>query len=213
MRHPQTEIRALSAEEQKIANTFEPMVHYWAHRFEKSGVPYDDLVQEGWYGVCVAFSKYRPDSGAKFSSVVMPYIRHYIWRFVDETKTTVSLPLSQIWKGNKINMVNMEDPIGPSNGSTTQKTVGDSLSNQAEDPSNSIFNAMTYNKIISDLDKIFNPNDEKQSLERICLEKSFGINCDRMTNCAIAAEIGKSNISVGYYIKSAIEKIKKYYNA
>lgn len=51
---------------------------------KRTGVDVEELVGEGNVGLCVAWDKYKPETGAKFSSVAYFWIKAYILKYVQD---------------------------------------------------------------------------------------------------------------------------------
>ena len=63
-----------------------------AHSFKRYGVAFDDLVQEGNMGLCVAADKFNPDICEKFSIVAASWIKQRIRKAVLSQTRTVRVP-------------------------------------------------------------------------------------------------------------------------
>ncbi len=64
-----------------------------ARRYLKSGVPYEDLVQEGAFGVMKAVERFDPSRGYAFSTYATWWIRRYIVREAVEASSLIRLPV------------------------------------------------------------------------------------------------------------------------
>jgi RNA polymerase sigma factor (sigma-70 family) len=59
------------------------LVHLLANRHATSRTPFDDLFQEGIFGLWRAIEKFDPQRNIKFSSYAAPWIRTYMRRYVN----------------------------------------------------------------------------------------------------------------------------------
>ena len=63
---------------EKIIVEYLPLVRSIAAKYNKYGVPHEDLEQEGMIGLLTAIDKYKDDTGAKFSTYASFWIKKYI---------------------------------------------------------------------------------------------------------------------------------------
>jgi len=70
------------------------MVRRYVHR--SGDLEFDDLVQEGTRGLYRAAIKYDPEKGYKFSTYATWWIRQYVERAIDDTGTTIRVPV-HLW--------------------------------------------------------------------------------------------------------------------
>ena len=66
-----------------------------ANRFRVSGEPFDDLVAEACVGVMHALRKYEIGKGTRFATYARYWIRAYLIRYVQRTRSLVSTPLHE----------------------------------------------------------------------------------------------------------------------
>ena len=76
-----------------------------AHRFTYSGIPVDDLIEEGNIGLMEAVDRFDPENGAKFSTYAAWWIKHAIRRAIHNNSRTVRLPSNIYEKANLIDRV------------------------------------------------------------------------------------------------------------
>ncbi|MEA2095638.1 MAG: sigma-70 family RNA polymerase sigma factor [Candidatus Cloacimonadota bacterium] len=71
---------------EKIVTEYLPLVRSIAAKYNKLGIPQEDLEQEGMIGLLEAANKYEEDKGAKFSTYATYWIKKYILAAVDKEK-------------------------------------------------------------------------------------------------------------------------------
>jgi len=75
---------------EKIVVEYLPLVRSIAAKYNKYGVPQEDLEQEGMIGLLKAADKFEEEKGAKFSTYASYWIRKYIITALEkETKTAL----------------------------------------------------------------------------------------------------------------------------
>lgn len=75
---------------EKIVVEYLPLVRSIAAKYNKYGVPHEDLEQEGMIGLLTAADKFEEDKGAKFSTYASYWIKKYIIAALEkETKTSL----------------------------------------------------------------------------------------------------------------------------
>lgn len=71
------------------------LVEILARRYQKYGLPYEDLFQEGYLGLAEAAGRYDPNKGASFKTYAGFWIKKYMLRALDleiqDNRQTVSL--------------------------------------------------------------------------------------------------------------------------
>ena len=67
-----------------------------------SGVPMDDLVQQGALGVLAAVRRFDPSRGLKFSTMASWWVKHYVGRYIENCSRTIRLP---VWACNLLTRV------------------------------------------------------------------------------------------------------------
>jgi len=77
------------AEQQQLVITNRPLVFKIAGELRRSGPSYDDLVQEGCVGLCIAARKYDPSRENKFSTYAAHWIRACMMAFAINTRGPV----------------------------------------------------------------------------------------------------------------------------
>ena len=71
---------------EKVVKEYLPLVRSIATKYNKLGIPHEDLEQEGMIGLLEAADKYEEDKGAKFSTYATYWIKKYILAAVDKEK-------------------------------------------------------------------------------------------------------------------------------
>jgi len=68
------------------------LVGWIAIKYQKQGLDFDDLIQEGILGLIKAIEKFDPSRGYKFSTMAVPWIRSFISRAIENKKSTIRVP-------------------------------------------------------------------------------------------------------------------------
>jgi len=71
---------------EKVVKEYLPLVRSIATKYNKLGIPHEDLEQEGMIGLLEAADKYEDNKGAKFSTYATYWIKKYILAAVDKEK-------------------------------------------------------------------------------------------------------------------------------
>jgi len=79
-----------------------------AKRYRNSGVPMEDLIQEGNMGLVKAVDKFDPDRGCRFSTHAVLWIEGQIRRSIANLRHNVHLPLRIVADLNKLSRVSDE---------------------------------------------------------------------------------------------------------
>ena len=69
-----------------------PLVKSIARGYRNRGVPFDDLVQEGYLGLRTAAERFRPSRGVAFSTYAGHWIRNRILLAISQTTETIRRP-------------------------------------------------------------------------------------------------------------------------
>lgn len=65
----------------------------------------EDLLQEGFFGICTASKLWREDGGASFATYVFPWLRVTLERYIDNSGSVLRLPVHRIERINKYKKV------------------------------------------------------------------------------------------------------------
>ncbi len=71
---------------EKVVKEYLPLVRSIAAKYNKLGIPQEDLEQEGMIGLLEAANNYEENKGAKFSTYATYWIKKYILAAVDKEK-------------------------------------------------------------------------------------------------------------------------------
>ena len=71
---------------EKVVKEYLPLVRSIAAKYNKLGIPQEDLEQEGMIGLLGAANNYEDNKGAKFSTYATYWIKKYILAAVDKEK-------------------------------------------------------------------------------------------------------------------------------
>ena len=71
---------------EKIVTDYLPLVRSIAAKYNKLGIPQEDLEQEGMIGLLEAANKFEENKGTKFSTYATYWIKKYILAAVDKEK-------------------------------------------------------------------------------------------------------------------------------
>jgi len=121
---PESKVRLSLEEEQKLARQIQagskpakdllvkhnlPLVAYVARkhkaRAESLGYSYEDMIQDGIFGLMTAADKYDPDMGFRFSTYAWRWISQSISRTMQNTATTIRVPVHMQDTCNKLRVV------------------------------------------------------------------------------------------------------------
>jgi RNA polymerase primary sigma factor len=74
-----------------------------AKQYETPSIPIEDLINEGNIGLILAVEKYKPNTGFKFITYAVFWIRKMIFEFIDKHSRIVRLPSNKITDISKHN--------------------------------------------------------------------------------------------------------------
>lgn len=106
-----------------LCKTHEGLVKSQAKLYLRPGIEMDDLVQEGYMGLCRAAQKYDPSRGAKFSTYAVRWIRSFAWRYV-RNKTQVVKGRSVNGYSGWVDIYSLSAPIRLGNGDAIEMSSG-----------------------------------------------------------------------------------------
>ena len=76
-----------------------------AGRFHNASLTYDDLVQEGIFGLIKAADRYDPQRGTRFATFAVWWIRQAIGRAIANLGRSVRLPVNRVYKISQIKRI------------------------------------------------------------------------------------------------------------
>ena len=80
------------------------IIHKLAKKYSCfSSAEYDDLVQEGFLGMCEAIVRYNPNKQASFFSYAVYWIKQFMIRYCQNNEYTVQIPPSGKWQLTRYN--------------------------------------------------------------------------------------------------------------
>lgn len=118
------------------------LVHLVANQMRRSGIRYEDLVQEGTLGLLRATETFEPDRGIRFSTYCVYWIRAKIQRLMqrldrDDTPSIAGAEMENLADGRRrrprARAVSLEAPIA-SSGDGDERSVGDLVTDSGESP-------------------------------------------------------------------------------
>jgi RNA polymerase sigma factor (sigma-70 family) len=118
------------------------LVHLVANQMRRSGLRYEDLVQEGTLGLLRATETFEPDRGVRFSTYCVYWIRAKIQRLLqrldrDDTPSIAGAEMETLAGGRRrrprARAVSLETPLG-SGADGDERSVGDLITDGGEDP-------------------------------------------------------------------------------
>ncbi len=118
------------------------LVHLVANQMRRSGVRYEDMVQEGTLGLLRATETFEPDRGVRFSTYCVYWIRAKIQRLLqrldrDDTPSIASAEMETLAGGRRrrprARAISLDAPIG-NGGEGDERSVGDIVTDGNESP-------------------------------------------------------------------------------
>lgn len=85
-RHLLLSYQLCKMDKEKVVKEYLPLVRSIAFKYNKLGIPQEDLEQEGMIGLLEAADKFKNDKGAKFSTYATYWIKKYILAAIDKEK-------------------------------------------------------------------------------------------------------------------------------
>jgi RNA polymerase sigma factor (sigma-70 family) len=118
------------------------LVHLVANQMRRTGIRYEDLVQEGTLGLLRATETFEPDRGVRFSTYCVYWIRAKIQRLLqrqdrDDTPSIVGAEMETLAGGRRrrprSRALSLDAPVG-AGAEGDDRTVGDLVTDDHEDP-------------------------------------------------------------------------------
>lgn len=89
----------------ELVQTNQRLIVFIAKTFKDSGVPLEDLIQEGNIGLIKAIEKYELSFGHALSTYATWWIRHSMLRSIQETKSLIRIPTHMYEKIHKLRLI------------------------------------------------------------------------------------------------------------
>jgi len=102
------------------------LVLYIARKYRFAGMEFEDLVQEGVFGLMKAVNRYEPSRGTKFSTFATWWIRHTIGRAIADKGRTIRVPVHRSDLYQRIRRKEL-DLFGEKEGVPSDQELADSL--------------------------------------------------------------------------------------
>lgn len=117
------------------------LVHLVANQMRRSGIRYEDMVQEGTLGILRATETFEPDRGIRFSTYCVYWIRAKIQRLLqrvdrDDNPSIAGAEMETLAGGRRrrprARAVSLDAPVSSADGD--DRSVGDIISDDGVDP-------------------------------------------------------------------------------
>ncbi len=108
IRRAERAVRVGSRAQERFIKANIRLAMHVARRYLNRGLSYEDLVQEGIFGVMHAIGKFEPERGWRFSTYAMPWVRQYISRAVINTGNAIRIPEHRVNEMTKLSRLRNE---------------------------------------------------------------------------------------------------------
>lgn len=196
----------------KLINSNLRFVVFIAKQYKNKGLPLEDIISEGNYGLMVAAKKFDHTRGFRFISYAVWWIRQAITQSLNEDSRTIRIP-SNIISENQKRLKKDEDSLinTPYTTSYHQKINEDGeLLNLLEDP-NSIspdFNIISEDNLKTCIRKCTSILNER---EKDIIFKYFGIEGEEYTLDAIGEKYNLTRERIRQIKEEILKKLKLKY--
>jgi len=196
----------------KLVSSNLRFVIYIAKQYKNNGIPLEDLISEGNYGLMVAAKKFDHTRGFKFISYAVWWIRQSITQALNEDSRTIRIPSNILYENNKRKKEDDTPLIDtPYTMSYHQKVNEDSeFLGLLEDP-NSIspeLKIMSEDKLKTCIRKCTSILNER---EKDIIFKYFGLEGDEWTLEAIGEKYNLTKERIRQLKEKTIEKLQLNY--
>jgi len=209
-----------------------------ANKYKGRNVDFEDLIQEGFFGLNRAIEKFDLDSNNKFSTYATWWIRHSVTRYLSNNSRTIRYPIKIVENLNKISTLKREifAKYGREPNDEEYKSIGFSrekviemtemlprtnnleynTDDQSTDRPLNLIENIPDNVNISD-EILYNEQVETLRLniellnenEQYIIKSLFGIDMPKKTKSEIVKELGYSNVvSLNAVYHQAMLKLK-----
>lgn len=209
-----------------------------ANKYKGRNVDFEDLIQEGFFGLNRAIEKFDLDSNNKFSTYATWWIRHSVTRYLSNNSRTIRYPIKIVENLNKISTLKREifakygrepndeeyNSIGFSREKVIEMTemlprtnnLEYNTDDQSTDRPLNLIENIPDNVNISD-EILYNEQVETLRLniellnenEQYIIKSLFGIDMPKKTKSEIVKELGYSNVvSLNAVYHQAMLKLK-----
>lgn len=171
------------------------LVLHWAMRYQGHGVDFDDLVQEGSFGLRRAVEKFEPDQGFKFSTYASWWIRQSLQRAVGRHARIITIPEGVLQRERdaelseeKIELAprvlaSLDAPLG---GDNSFSTFGELLPSQDPGPEELAASGFAGEEVRAALERL-------EPMTREVMELRWGLTGNRpLPLIVVAAQLGIS---------------------
>lgn len=144
------------------------LVHLVANQMRRSGIRYEDMVQEGTLGILRATETFEPDRGIRFSTYCVYWIRAKIQRLLqrvdrDDNPSIAGAEMETLAGGRRrrprARAVSLDAPVSSADGD--DRSVGDIISDDGVDPEDATLHFernRTVGRVLKDIaDEIGDP--------------------------------------------------------
>lgn len=171
-----------------------------AKQYQKLGIPLDELIAEGNIGLLKAIDKFNEDSGFKFSSYAVWWIKQSILVSTNIHNNTIKLPLRKNSDPNypKPDVNYLQSTIGNS-----ELTIIETLENSNSEAPDATFNKITLNKALSIL----------KDFHKECVIMYYGLNGYKSMTCNEIALYFENTITasrIQQIIKHSVKYLHRY---
>jgi RNA polymerase sigma-B factor len=207
------------------------LAHHLAHRFANRGEPYDDLYQVACLALVKAVERFDPERAVKFSSFAVPYMVGELKRYFRDKGWSVRAPrrIQELYLEIGPQVENLTHDLGRS---PSVAEIAASL----DEPIGAVLEAVEAGRMYRS-DSLDSPSDDavdttpaspnEEAVDRVenravLLEALEGLSdaerdilrmrfVDEMSQSAIAARVGVSQMQVSRYLAQSLQKLRSQF--